>query len=513
MKRSKATLILAPIAAMSLLAACSGPGGSESSNQNKGTETQASGPHGTLTYGVDFKPTNWDPLPTPNTTYVRIPYEGLVKKQKDGITLVPGLATSWDVTPDKVTFTLRQNVTFHDGTPFNADAVIANVKRIKSTPSAWQGAFAAVSSVTADGPDKVVFNLSSPAPDLVAFMAARGTYMVSPKALADGSYLQTPDGTGPWKYNAQETVVGSKYVFDYNTNYWNKDFSGPKKMVVQFISDQATLANAVVSGQVDAASLVPAGKATVESAGMKTVTYPMLRYHLYIYDRAGQFKDVNLRRAVCSAINGDELSQAEYDGDAKIVNQRLPQGSPAYVDGLQGYPFDLAKAKDYMQKAGNPSLSIEFPFFSGQDAFGQVFQKNLEAIGIKVKLVKMDNAQYFSVYTTNKYPLIYNTSTSEGYGPYTYYKNDFTVGGSNNPFNVAPPADLKAAVDKGLAATDKQAAAAAWQDMTKIIDDQALTCGFMDIPGVIAWNPKKVSNVEPTINQPSAFRYDEADVK
>ncbi|MGO4840443.1 ABC transporter substrate-binding protein, partial [Rhizobiaceae sp. 2RAB30] len=85
-------------------------------------------PSGTLRWGASFEPSGWNPQVQPNTTFIGLVYEGLLQMSPDGVTINPRLAESWSITPTEATFKLRQGVKFHDGTPFNADAVIANIE-------------------------------------------------------------------------------------------------------------------------------------------------------------------------------------------------------------------------------------------------------------------------------------------------------------------------------------------------------------------------------------------------
>jgi ABC-type transport system substrate-binding protein len=90
---------------------------------------------------------NWNPLVKPNQTYTGIVYEGLVRAAADGYTLQPSLATAWKLSTDKLELTLRSGVVFHDGTPFNAEAVKKNIEWIKTSGTQWAVGFAPVSSI------------------------------------------------------------------------------------------------------------------------------------------------------------------------------------------------------------------------------------------------------------------------------------------------------------------------------------------------------------------------------
>lgn len=504
-------LLLVAVALLAGLAACGG--GSEKKTTT--ATAPSAGPRGTLKVGVDFKPDSWDTLTQPNTTFTRIAYEGLVYTAPDGSTIIPKLASSWDVTRTSATFHLRKGVVFHDGAPFDADAVIANLEHVRATPNPWQHNFDSVSKMTAKDPYTLVLTLKSPAPDLLANLAARGLYMVSPKALASKSYLQQPAGTGPWVLDQGKTIKDLKYVFDAFPRYWNKKAVGPRQLEIYDIPDANALYSALITGQIDVGWLLPSMAQTAKKAGMKVIDYEMLRYHLLMYDRGpgGVFGDPRVRKAVCSAIDFQSILKANYSGLGGLATQRLRTGSPAYVEGAEGYPFDLAKAAAWMKEAGNPKISFKLPFFPPVQPAHELMKESLGKIGIDVQLVKLTIPEYFSQYETAKYPLVFNTSTAEDAGPYGYYTYRFAKDAAGNPDHVAPPPALARAVQDAVDAPSADTQKRDYQRMTEIIEQDALDCGFLDVPGVWAYNPKKLDRITPTTNEPSAFRYDEAVVK
>lgn len=516
---TRSTKRMLAVFAISLLAAaataCDDDEGSGNGNGSDATAGGSGGPSGTLRVAMDFKPDDWETLTKPNTTFTRIPYEGLVYTTPDASKLIPRLATSWDVKDREVRFQLRKGVEFHDGTPFNADAVIANIEHIRETPSAWQSTFDSVAEAVAEDDHTLVLKLKRPDPDLLANLAARGAYIISPKALKSGSFKQRPSGTGPWRINEEESVTDFKYVFDYFDKYWDKSAIGPEKLEMYNIPDANARYSALQSGQADIAWLDPTQAENAVDAGMKRVSYPMLRYHLLMFDRGkgGALGDPLVRKAICHSVDTDSMLKATYAGLGGTPNQRFRRTSPAYVDDLDGYDFDLEKAKQLMKEAGNPKVSFQMPFFPSVQPTHEILKEDLAEIGIDLEVIKLTVPEYFSVYETDKYPLIYNTSTSEDAGPYSYYQYRFAEDSSGNPHHVPPPPELAQAVDQAVASTSEEAGAEHWQEMIRILNDQALDCGFLDVPGVWAYDPDKLGNVVPTLNEPSAFRYREAQVK
>jgi len=171
-------------------------------------------PQGTLRHAHPIAPTTFNPHQNQANlmeTYYQLVYETLVAIGKD-LKFEPQLATEWQITDKAITFKLRQGVVFHDGAPFNAQAVIANLNDVKNgTPAPLKGALASVQSVDALDDMTVRLNLSAFDPALLLNLAGFAGMQVSPAALKTAD--KTPVGTGPWAYNAQDSKTDTNYTF------------------------------------------------------------------------------------------------------------------------------------------------------------------------------------------------------------------------------------------------------------------------------------------------------------
>jgi peptide/nickel transport system substrate-binding protein len=501
MNKHRPAALVALLSVTTLLAACSSD---EEPTSTK--RANASGPQGTLRFGVGFTLDNWDNFNKPNTTYISTVYQGLVEKAADGITLRPRLATSWKQSQTEVSFTLRPNVTFHDGTPFDAEAVKANLARIRTEPSQFQAILDPVEEVVAQDRTTVRLKLKRPAPTLVAQLADRGGYMLSPKSIQDKSFKDKPAGTGPWTYNAGASVRDSKVVLDYFDKYYEPKEVGPKRLEIHAIQDDESQFNALATGKVDIASVLPETRKRAEARGLKSLWYPSLRYHFLFFDRKKTFADPKVRQAVCQALDPKAILAGQFDGLGEAYDQRFDNGQPGYDPQVKAYPTNPEQAKTLL--AGK-NVSFSFPVFPGTELLGELVRSQLAKAGISVKVEKMSVPQYFSTFDTGKYPAAYNTSTSEDPGPYDYYRYRFSAQGSGNPYKVGVP-ELEKLAKQGLDEADTTRQNAIWQQMTKVIHDQALDCGYLSYPVVFAWDPKKVTNIVPTRFAPSVFRYKEA---
>jgi peptide/nickel transport system substrate-binding protein len=467
-------------------------------------------PSGTLRFGTNQQLDDWETLTKANSTYLSLVYEGLVDLAADGVTLRPRLATKWTETPTRLEFTLRSGVTFHDGTPFDAAAVVKNLERVRDTPSQWRGIMAPVDKITAAGPLQVVITMKQPSPNLLPNMARRGAVMVSPKALESGSYKLAPVGTGPWKIEEKDSVKGLRTVVSFYDKYYDAKSVGPARIEVTSIRDPDALYNALRTGQLDIVWTNPALASRTKGDGLDSTWFPSVLWHLQMMDTVKVFNSVKLRQAVCHAMNPQDYIDAALGGKGQVHTQRLRPGFAGYSKDIKGYPHDLGKAKKLIAELGNPKLSFTLASFDTQRTIAELFRAQMAQIGIDVKIDLMTFGQFFTTFRSGKYPAAILTD-SQDTGAYDYYLYHFAPEGAGNPLKTVFP-EIEAAVKEALAAPNAQSAQAGWQKMIKAIDDQALDCGFFDYTAYWAYNPKRLANVVSTAGDVAVFRYSEVKV-
>ncbi|MFE4667214.1 ABC transporter substrate-binding protein [Streptomyces sp. NPDC056716] len=487
------------------LTAC---GGSASGGSG---DSGAGGAGGTLRFGTNQQFDDWETVTKQNATYTSLVYESLISLDKDGTTLRPQLATSWEQTPLRIDLTLRSGVLFHDGTPFDAAAVVANLKRIGSTPSQYRTQLAAMKSATAVDATHVRIDLKEPAPALLNNLARLGMYMVSPKALADGDWKTKGVGTGPWKYDAKASVKGLRTVVTAFDQYYDKKSVGPSRVEVTQINDPDSLYNALRAGQIDVAWTTPPLADRAEKEGLASTWFPSVLWHLQMYDMKGVFKDKKFRQAVCYAMNPQDYVDAALGGKGEVPVQRFQEGQSGYAPGLKGYPHDVDKAKQLMSELGGGKRKFTLISYDTQRTIAELFRSQMAAIGVEVELETPNFPQFLSVYQSGKYPAAILSDGARS-GPYDYYVRKFAPDASSNPQRVTFPR-LDAAVRGGLDAKTPEQQEAAWRELSTIVDDEALDCGYFDYSGFWAYDPKNVDNIVSTDHEVAVFRYKEARVQ
>ena len=458
-------------------------------------EEPSPGPVSDATLRVNFGqfPENWSPGQEMEGGPLRIPYETLLIPGNDG-TPLPWLATDWTLTADSLTLTLRDDVTFHDGEKFNAEAVKVNVELVRDGATAYSGPLQVVESVDVVEEFVVRLNLSSPTPSLPTTLTTRVLPIGSPAAIADGSIAQAPVGTSPWAFDESASVLGTRLAFLAFEDYWgeNPDFGNVE---LYTITDPEAVAAALVAGEIDVADSEIRVFSRYEGTSIDTLQYPAIRNNLFFFDRGpgGLFESVELRQAMCTAIDVDQW--VEIDGEGEAATQHFADGELGYHPDISGYPTDAAAAQALYATAGSPSISAEMvaaPYNARQ--IGVYMEQITSALpGVTVAVTELPPPEYNSTWNSGRYPL--GLSSNEELTPFEWYSAWFAAAAPGNPSGVESDA-LRSAAQAAIAAGDSPTSVELWAEVSKIIADEALTCAHLRGVEVLAWNSDTVAGVD-----------------
>lgn len=281
-------------------------------------------------------------------------YEGLLQYKAGTETpeLEPLLATEWTASPDNrvFTFTLREGVTFHDGTPFTSAAVKASFDRRLAVNQGPAYMVSDVESVTTQGDYNVTITLKAPNSAFLDYLACPyGPRMLSPEGLAKNAgtdnaqtYLTNHDlGTGPYTLTAAE--VGSKYSLEAYPGYWG-DKPYFEKVEIPVITDVSAQQLQFNNGQL-AAILHDLPSSAVQSyldndAFAKYSLPTMMSNYLYLNPHKGMLTNATNRKAVLQAINVDELVKQTYFGRGEVADQLYPANMIASDLAVQNVTHD-----------------------------------------------------------------------------------------------------------------------------------------------------------------------------
>ncbi|MEU8798342.1 ABC transporter substrate-binding protein [Spirillospora sp. NPDC048819] len=483
-RTTKKPIIAALAAATLVLAGCSGGSGGGSGS---GAASDA------LSVNWGGFPDSWAPGAEMEAGYMRVPYENLVALDAQG-KVTPVLATKWEQTGKALTLELRKDVFFHDGTPFNAEAVKVNLETVQKSKGPFAGPLKVIKSIDVVDDHTVRLNLSEPTPSLLTTLSTRATPMASPKAIAAGTVAQHPVGTGPWAYDPKSSSKGTRMAFKFYPKYWGGSQSvGFKTIELYAIPDDTAASGALARGEIDITDTEVAQQSRLKGTpGVKTLSYPAIRNNPMFFDRGpgGVFEDVNVRRAACYALDTQALAKVEPD--FKPRTQHFSEGESGYNPAIPGYKHDLARARQLYEQAGSPPVKatvLAAPFTEKQN---QVYAAQLAEIGMEVKVQVAPPPQFFSTWNSGKYAL--GLGSNDELTAYDWYKAWFAADAPGNP-SGAESEELKRAADVAIKAGTSPKAAELWGQVTRIISDEALTCGHVAGDELIAWQSKRVDGV------------------
>jgi peptide/nickel transport system substrate-binding protein len=330
---------------------------------------------------------------------------------------VPELATEWSWSDDGLTLTmqLRQDVVFHDGTPFNAEAVVANIERSKNLDeSRRKSELASVESVVATGEYEVAFTLASPDATLLAQLSDRSGMMLSPTAAeAQGLELATsPVCSGPYKFVEridQDRIVLEKFADHYDADNYHLD-----RVIFLPIPDTTVRLANLRSGDLDMLErLAPSDVASVEAdASLQFVSavsqgYQGITVNLNNGARSETpfGKDKRVRKALSLAIDREAINQVVFEGTYAPGNQHVPPTSPWYDENHPVEGRDVAAARALLDEAGVDRIAIEIqaPNNPVQMQLMQVIQSMVAEAGFDVSIRATEFASMLQAQTAGDY--------------------------------------------------------------------------------------------------------------
>ncbi|MGO4690851.1 ABC transporter substrate-binding protein [Glaciibacter sp. 2TAF33] len=508
--RSRVTAVALVTAAALALTACSAGGSGSGSGSTDGAAPKG----GTLTIGALVDVKSFDPAQAHIGHYVQYyqpVYDSLLRREADG-TLVPMLATKWAYNKDNtvLTLTLRDDVTFTDGTKLDAEAVKTNLDRFRSGNGPDASTLAQVSDVAANDATTVVITLKAADPALLDYLGNADGFIASPKAVEGGKLATDPVGSGPYTLDKSATVAASQYTFVKNPKYWDKSLQVYDTIVVKPITDNTAMVNAVVSGQLNAALLTAKTEAQAKGAGLTEYQYPTDWQGLLIFDRDGkmvpELANVKVRQAINYAIDKDTLLAQVGKGLGTVTSQPFGEGTDAFDKALEkAYPYDVAKAKKLMKDSGVSDFTVTMPTVPGflDPALVAGVGQNLADIGITVNWENVAPADFISSLVQGKYAMSW-FSLFQG-SPWVAANQIITPNATYNPFHTT---DTKVeqfvnTIQTGTADEQKTAAKA----LNKYIVDEAWFAPFYR-PSQIFFTDKKTTT-KPQLQQavPSIYSY------
>ena len=435
-------------------------------------------------------------------TFLRPVYESLFELDDQGRP-IPLLATGYSIDGLNVTLTLRDGVSFSNGEPFNADAVVANINR--GVGIGVSEGLLSIDHAEAIDPLTVLIVLKSPDPSIITGLSGASGMMIAPAAMDDPTLDRNPVGTGPFVYDASESREGEVRVYTPNPTYWEPEQQHLARYEVWEIPDDTARLNALRTGQIDAGLWLASPQAAIidRSPDLTLVRNTGgLNYHLVISDRAGTmvpaFADVRVRQAIAYALDREAFNQAILFGLGVATYQPYTQGNWAYEPALADrFAFDLDHARALMAEAGYADgFTFDMPSIP-------IYQSRLEAlagffkeIGITMNIVPVEPGTLARRSRTTDFPatnLVWNTITDPKFLALRYIYGNAAY----NPFHAKPTPELLKLAQDGLKSAEIEDRAPVYQKMGAELADEAFLIFVTNAPILIGVTDKTAAN--PTV--------------
>jgi len=476
-------------------------GAGEGTAPSDTTGDTAAGPlrrGGTLRVAEPYDPSRFDPHRSTIGQDIRLlvpVYDRLVHFDADG-DLVPGLATEWEFDETATVFTmkLREGVTFHDGAPFNAEAVKLNIERGQTVEgSSIAGDLAEIERIETPDDYTVVFHLSAPNSMLPGLLSHRAGAMVSPTAFDNPDLDHMPVGAGP--YRVVEYDPGSRIIMERFEDYWNTEAGGPDRIEYSIMVDNRTRLNALLGGQIDLAILSGREQEEAERAGFTTVGKPGLTYLVLYLNRAkSHFGDRRVRQALNHAVDRQSMIDVVLQGAGTPTVQPFPEGYWAYNPDYPAdyYQYDPDRARELLAEAGlEDGFSFEMlvPTTPTSEQLAEIVMAQLEEVGITAEPYPVEAAQTADVYYAQEQRDALIAQWGGRPDPQMTLELQFTAGGFGNPGDHTTP-EFEEANRRTRAATDPEERAELLKEQVAIVVEEAFQVPLIHDFGVFAYSDK-----------------------
>lgn len=411
-RRGVVSVALVAVGALAL-GACTTSGGGEPGGSTGGGTNASGGSEGggggTFGIGIGVDLDTVDPAQQTTTTVQNVidyGLETLTELTKDGKT-EPGLATSWKLSDDGKTMTLklRKGVKFHDGTAFDAKAVKFNLDRIRDPKVKVPigGAFQVIKNVKVVDPYTVQLDLKYPDPILISNLGITTSAIISPaSATKDGnSYtnIVKPVGTGPYAF--QSFSKGDRAVYQRYDDYWGKK-PYYKQVVFRIIPEGNSREAALRSGEVQMIMNPPVTDLTAldKDPSISVLKAPSDRSVFIAFNNSKPpFDDAEVRRALNYAVDKKSIIKNVLFDTVDLMDSPLASSLSGYCKA-GSYPYNPGKAKKMLAAAGAKHLSVTLGTPSGrylQDKqAAQAIAANLREVGVETKVSTTDWPSYIA---------------------------------------------------------------------------------------------------------------------
>ena len=438
---------------------------------------------GVLSIGRREDSTTFDPIKTAqnidNWVFSNV-YDVLIRVDKTGTKLEPGLAESWSTSEDGLTYVLKiRDAKFSDGSPLTAEDAAYSLLRVRDDAgSLWSDSYKVIDTAVATDPRTLTIKLKNPSAPFLSTLALPNASVISKagmESLGPDAYAEKPIASGA--FTVDEWRRGDRVILKKNPNFWQAE--RVKLDGVEWISvpDDNTRMLNVQAGQLDAAIFVPFSRVAElkKDANLSVLTDPSTREdHLLINHAHGDLGKKEVRMALDMAIDKKAIVEAVTFGAGTVANSYIPKGALYYyADNLQR-PYDPEGAKKLLADAGVSNLTLNYLIRAGDEVDEQtavLVQQQLAKAGITANLQKVDPSQEWDMIVAGEYDISVNYWTNDILDP--DQKTTFVLGhDSNNNYSTNYKNDaVKDLVAKARLELDPKKREAMYVELQKMAKD------------------------------------------
>ncbi|PAF17266.1 nickel ABC transporter substrate-binding protein [Terribacillus saccharophilus] len=457
-----------------------------------------------LTFVYNFATNSLDP--NVDSSYVPLRAgltETLVKLNEETLTIEPWLAESWEGTNEgkEWTIQLREDISFQNGQPMDAEAVKASLERSMKDNVAIQNALK-IDSIEADGMTLHISN-TQPFPEFVSELVNPNTSIIDVEA---GDFVNNPIGTGPFKLDS--FTPGSKLELVRNEDYWDET-AKLDSVSFSFNEDANARSLALESGNADVVFRpeVESIETLEAKEGIKVESTETFRVHQMTMNLEREsLKDVNVRKAVDALINRDEIVDSVLLGYAQSAKGPFPDSlpfAPTYSDRETGAEV----AKEYLEKAGyslqdgkmqKDGEPLEFTLLTYSaradlPLIAQIFQSDAKKIGIDVELRQIEIPEEYMA-SNRDWDLATYSNLTAPRGDAGYYLNaTYHPDGALN-FSGANEPELTEIIDQLNVTVDMDKRSELAEEAANYVDENQINSFVLYPDTLVAYDETKVKN-------------------
>jgi peptide/nickel transport system substrate-binding protein len=396
---------------------------------------------GVLTIGRREDGTTMDPIKTAQNVDFWVfsnMYDVLVRVDKTGTKLEPGLAESWTVSDDKLTYTFKmRDAKFSDGSPITAADAAFTIKRIRDhKESLWGATYSMVKDAVATDAKTLVVTLNQPTAPFLATLAMPGISILPEKAVSadEAAFAERPVSSGA--FIMKEWRRGEKVVLEKNPNFWEAGRVSLDGVEWLSIPDDNTRVLKLQAGEIDCAIFLPFSRISElkKDTTLQVLLDPSTREdHLLINHERGALAKQEVREALDLAIDEQSIVDTVTFGVGTVANSYVPAGTLYYYADNLRRPHDPEKAKALLKEAGAEGLTLQYNVEAGNEVDEQIavlIQQQVAAAGITMNIQKIDASAGWNELVAGNYDVAVNYWTNDIIDP--DQKTTFVLGHDSN---------------------------------------------------------------------------------